>query len=291
MYNMVFKIYGYFLMVVNVPYVLKDYFAPETGREYGVGFIKKLVVTVRMAANNLTIISGSNFFEHLAMATKILRVPKSTEGCLVECGSYKGVSTSNLSLVARLCNRRLNVFDSFQGLPEPSERDKAHIIAQMGKVDTYAKGAWAGSLEEVKGNVTRHGAIEVCDFNVGFFEDSMPHFEKDCAFAFIDVDLRDSLETCVRYLWPLLMDGCCIFTHEAHHKEIAALFFDTEWWRENLSAEPPGLIGASTELGMVPGGHFLRGIGYAVKNPQVLDLREDPQVGASRDKAGRRAAC
>ena len=38
------------------------------------------------------------------------------------------------------------------------------------------------------------------------------------------VDLKDSLMTCLRYLWPLLEDRCCVFTHEASHMEIASLF-------------------------------------------------------------------
>jgi hypothetical protein len=44
------------------------------------------------------------------------------------------------------------------------------------------------------------------------------------------VDLRASLETCVRTIWPMLVDGGALFVHEARHHEIASLFFDDAWW-------------------------------------------------------------
>jgi O-methyltransferase len=34
--------------------------------------------------------------------------------------------------------------------------------------------------------------------------------------------------------------------------EIASLFFDKEWWINNLNADPPGLIGAGNGLGLFP---------------------------------------
>ncbi|MFB0562656.1 MAG: TylF/MycF/NovP-related O-methyltransferase [Candidatus Lokiarchaeia archaeon] len=217
------------------------------------------------------------------MASKILNIPKSIEGCVVECGSYKGASTTNLSLICVICNRKLEVFDSFEGLPQPSEQDKAHTVVHTLKVPTYSKGDYYGSLEEVKGNISRYGDIRVCNFNVGYFDDTLPKFKKKCAFIYLDVDLRDSLETCLRHLWPLLQDGCCLFTHEALHMEIASLFFDKEWWRNNLNCYPPGLIGAGSGLGLIPeSGGFTSAIGYTVKNPQILNFKEEPQTGIKK---------
>jgi hypothetical protein len=84
--------------------------------------------------------------------------------------------------------------------------------------------------------------------------------------AFLDVDLRSSLETCVRALWPQLVPGGRIFVHEAPHLEIASLFFDERWWQENLGAPAPGLIGAGCGLGLSPGvGGWRSWIGYAAK--------------------------
>jgi len=270
-----------FLIVAGMPVTLSEFFSRATGAEYGVSFPSKLLLVVRMIRNNFSIISGSNFLEHLAMATKILNIPASVNGCVVECGCYKGASSANLSLVCALTYRDLEVFDSFAGLPEPEGDDRAHVVLAAQEVPTYAMGSWSGEFEEVRNNIRRYGRLEVCNFHVGYFEDTLPGFSREVAMAFADVDLVDSLTTCLTYLWPVLQDGCCFFTHEAHHMEISNLFFNRDWWRDHLDADPPGLIGANTGLGLVPAsGGYTSAIGYTVKNPTSLDFKESPQLGA-----------
>lgn len=272
--------YKAFLLLVTLPVTLSPYLRGSTGEAYGVGLLAKLVLAAKMVRNNIRIPSASNFVEHLVMATTILNIPRAAQGCLVECGSYKGGSTANLSLVAELCGRQLEVFDSFDGLPPPADDDRAHTLLHRGERHTYEEGAWAGTLEEVKGAISRYGAIQACSFSAGYFEATLPDFNRSTVFVFADVDLRDSVDTCVRYLWPLLSDGAYFYTHEASHMEIASLFFDREWWRARLDCEPPGLVGAGTGLGLIPGsGGFGSALGYSIKAPEAAELEDVPQPG------------
>jgi O-methyltransferase len=264
-----------------VPVILTEYFQRETGREYGIGFLAKIKLALQMRHNYARITTGSRVIEHLLMATQIMRVPKSVEGVVVECGSFKGGSATNLSLVCQLCDRKMEIFDSFAGLPEPTEVDAQHLLVTVGQVHTYEKGAWKGALEEVKGNISRYGDVGRCNFNVGYFDESLPHFKnRKIVFAFLDVDLKTSLETCLNYLWPQLQDGCYVFTHEAPHMEIASAFFDEEWWKSHMDSKAPGLIGAGTGLGLLPGaGGFRSDLGYTVKNPALTNFVVNPQTG------------
>jgi len=62
--------------------------------------------------------------------------------------------------------------------------------------------------------------------------------------------------------------------------EIASLFFEKEWWHDNLNCDPPGLIGAGSGLGLLPStGHFKSALGYTIKNTQALSFNEMPQTG------------
>lgn len=263
-----------------VPVILTEYFQAQTGREYGIGFFTKVKLALKMRRNYGRITTGSRVIEHLLMATQIMRVPKAVEGCVVECGSFKGGSATNLSLVCALCDRQMEIFDSFAGLPEPTAVDAEHLLVTVRQVHTYAKGAWKGALEEVKGNITRFGDVERCNFNVGYFDESLPKFQnRKVVFAFLDVDLRTSLETCLTYLWPQLQNGCYVFTHEAPHMEIASVFFAEDWWR-SLSSKAPGLVGAGSGLGLLPAsGGFRSDLGYTVKNPSLSDFVVNPQTG------------
>jgi O-methyltransferase len=269
------------LIAMSMPIILSEFFDDETGKDYGVSFFTKLKLVYVMAGNRKRVTTGSHFLEHLLMASEILKVPKSVPGCVVECGSYKGGSATNLSLVCDLTGRKLEIFDSFAGLPAPEQSDKEHVLVGLQTIHTYEEGAWCGTLPEVRQNITAHGRISVCNFNPGFFDQSLPSFKQPCVLVFADVDLRSSLETCIEYLWPRLQNSCCFFTHEAPHLEISALFYDYPWWQAHLNSSAPGLLGAGMGVGLLPeSGGYRSDLGYAVKNPAVESYVEDPQTGA-----------
>ena len=117
------------------------------------------------------------------------------------------------------------------------------------------------------GNIGKFGSLKLCTFNKGYFEDTLPLFHEQVAFVFCDADLKESVRTCLRYLWPLMADGGIFFTHEAHHVEIGQLFYDGEMW----GGRPPGLVGAGSGLGISPQRDGFAGscIGYTVKNPNI----------------------
>mgnify|MGYP000191489680 CR=1 FL=1 len=282
------RCYRLALLVASLPVILGEYLRPENGAQYGVGVADKLVLAGKMLRNNRAIPTGSSFVEHLVMATEVLSTPSEVEGAIVECGAYKGGSTANLSLVAGLCDRDLVVFDCFEGMPDPGDADAEHLLVASERVHTYEENSWSASLREAVDNIERYGDASAVSIRPGYFEETMPAFDEPVALAFLDVGLRSSAETAVRELWPLLGDDRYLFTHEAKHMEIAGLFFEREWWREHLDADPPGLVGAGSGLGLHPGANgFSSLLAYARKNPDtgafdtVAETGEDNTVDAS----------
>jgi hypothetical protein len=205
-------------------------------------FLKKFVLGLRMLFNALTLPIGSTPKAHLAMAQKILEIPPEVPGDVIECGTWKGGSAANLSLVCRITGRKLRIYDSFEGLPEGKPEDR--------ESKNYQKGEFFGSLEEVKANIRSHGALECCAFIKGWFEDTLPDLGQPIVLAFVDVDLEASLETCVRYIWPNLVDAGYLFIDEFVNLDYCALFFSEKYWMENFQRTPPGLVGAGTGLAL-----------------------------------------
>lgn len=185
---------------------------------------------------------------HFVLVAKFI-LDLDIDGPIVECGAYKGGSSTQLSVIAKNTNRKLYVCDSFQGLPIPvSSNDGVATIFGHSRVHTFKEGDYAAPLEEVKSNVAKYGCIEVCEFIPGFFNESLPKLEVNPAVIVLDVDLVSSAQDCLKYLWPQLKKGGYVFTHEAESETYIKGLMDREWWRKTLGECPPVIFGAGSSL-------------------------------------------
>ena len=178
--------------------------------------------------------------EILQYVTEILSLDEGRPGVVIEAGCFKGGSTAKFSLACKLAGRKLVVFDSFEGIPENEEQHGENIY---GESVGFQEGSYAGSLDEVRANVTRYGAIDQCEFIKGWFDDTMPAYGEQVAAAYLDVDLESSTYTCLRFLYPLLVKGGRIFSQDGHLPLVIAVFKDETFWRDELSAGLPDVDG------------------------------------------------
>jgi O-methyltransferase len=234
------------------------------------GFLQKLRILAAIFRVRRSVVGATHAGEQLALVSAVLKLK--SPGAVVECGTYQGASAIGLSLACALTDRKLFICDSFEGLPEPVAGDQDHAIVRDAQIATYQKGSWLGSLEVVRGNIQKYGDLSVCSFVQGYFDRTLPNFNEPVALAFCDVDLVESLKTCLRYLWPLMTDNGLFFAHEAHHHEIASLFYERRWWDE-IGFQAPGLVGAGSGLGLFlqADGTFGSSLGYTIKNPTARE--------------------
>jgi O-methyltransferase len=211
---------------------------------------KKLSLGIRFFLNGIRIPTGTTYKTHLAMALKLFETPPEVVGDVIECGTWKGGSATNLSLACRIVGRKLRIFDSFEGLPEGDALDR--------EAKLYKRGDWAGTFDEVRANIGRYGAPECCEYVRGWFKDTLPKLSSPVVLAFLDVDLEASLDTCVRHIYPNLTPAGHIFIDEVTGTDYCAIFYSERWWRENFDRTPPGLIGAGVGLAL---GEFYIGPG------------------------------
>lgn len=190
---------------------------------------------------------------HFALVAKFL-LGLDVKGPIVECGAFKGGSSAQLSLIARATGRKLYVCDSFQGLPAPTKSEAKVKIFNDTRTHTYQEGDYAATLEEIKGNIARYGAIEVCEFVPGFFNRSLPKLKVQPAAILLDVDLISSARDCLKSLWPRLKPGGYVFTHEAESETYMQGLMDKAWWKTHLKECPPLIFGAGSSLSPVAEG-------------------------------------
>jgi hypothetical protein len=264
--------YQKILTWLALPVILSRLFEANARRHRPVPRRALLRMALKSTTTSHRVQTASHYYEHLTMISAFLGMPEDVPGVVVECGCFKGGSTINLSMGAKLAGRELHVYDSFEGLPAPEGGDLAHTLLGRPVVHTYEAGMYAGSLPEVRGNVERYGAGEVVSYHPGFFSESMADFDTPVVMAFVDVDLVSSLQDAVKAIWPNLADGGSFFIHEAEHQEMVDFFYDKTWWREQLGVEAPGLIGGGTGVGLEPqDGLWGSGLAFTVKNPLVRE--------------------
>jgi O-methyltransferase len=189
--------------------------------------------------------------EQLYLINHVLQIPRDVPGNVAEFGCFKGRTSAVLSIACKATGRRLVIFDSFAGLP-PTDYSVAEIVTQ--NPVSYAEGDYRGTLDEVRSNIAKYGAVEVCDFVPGFFDETLPQRSADqWVMIFEDADLPSSVRDVLRYAWPALRKGGTFFCHEARDPGVVALFFDREWWLRTHGEEPPQLVGSAIGLPLAAG--------------------------------------
>ena len=213
---------------------------------YRLTWRKKVRLARRLYRNSRRLTTGVSYKGHLAIAAKLFETGPGVEGVVVECGSWVGGTTTNLSIICDVAGRDLIVYDSFAGLPAPAPGD------DMGP---DVEGGFRGDLETVRANVERYGVAERCTFRKGWFRDTLPNHTEPIALCLVDVDLKSSMHDCIVNLWPHLVDRGYVFFDEYVLLDRCALFYSERFWREYLGSDPPGLVGAGTGVGV--GQYFL----------------------------------
>jgi len=139
------------------------------------------------------------------------------EGAFVECGVWRGGSAAIMGLANKHCGtrRKLHLFDSFEGLPEPSAHDGA-------LASSYSGGRSSGKLETIDECVASREEVEEflfgkigldrlqTEFHQGWFQNTVPADAEgigSIAVLRLDGDWYDSTRVCLMHLYPLLAVG------------------------------------------------------------------------------------
>lgn len=124
---------------------------------------------------NNTGLSEQRLYSLFSLAKKVCvdNIP----GNFVECGVADGGSTALMAAVMKRYSklpRILYAFDSFEGLPEPTEEDKYNGVAA--ELEGWGKGSCAAPESKVLNLCTQLGVSDVVRTVKGYFQDTLPQF-------------------------------------------------------------------------------------------------------------------
>ena len=163
-----------------------------------------------------TMVGRSGLLTTYDLASKIER--DKIEGCFVECGVASGGCSALMAMVAKK-SRQTWLFDSFEGLPDPTIEDTADITNPLWEdrhSPTLSKGYCLGTYDEV--DRLLFSKLRLSRANIfmvkGWFQDTLPEYKDkvgDISFLRIDGDWYESTKCCFENLYDNVISGGYIF--------------------------------------------------------------------------------
>lgn len=125
---------------------------------------------------------------------ELARQTLSLEGDYWECGVYNGGSASMIH-DAIPSDRKLVLFDSFEGLPQETEHDNFHKKGDFNDVD----------FERVKEYFSTRSNVTIVK---GFVPETFSGFtDSKICFLHLDLDLYEGYKYTLEFVWPRLVNG------------------------------------------------------------------------------------
>jgi len=187
-------------------------------------------------------------------------------GDVIECGIFQGVTSILMAKLmdVRQSDKKLFLFDSFQGLPEPDR--------QVDASTNFQKGGWTANRKDVEALLEKYNVLERCIIFEGWFSETLPTLSEgqQFCFAYIDADLYSSTVDCLKHLWPRLGQKSVAVFDDYHHPSGGVRKAVDDWLAET---------GEIIHVGAVSQSFVIRGLSEAKDNIECLFL----QTGNSRE--------
>jgi hypothetical protein len=167
--------------------------------------------------------SSDKEWRQLMMYNELMYKLEKVPGDIAEFGVAAGISLISFFRILKNLEegntRKFYGFDSFEGLPELSEKDVVKDEATAS--EEMKKGGYAhkDAYPELLSFAEKNSSVKLLK---GWFNESVPKFfsenpETRLAFIHMDADLYDSTKTALENSWNRLVPGGIILFDELHH--------------------------------------------------------------------------
>ena len=150
-------------------------------------------------------------------------------GDFVEMGCYKGDTSLLLAEIVKASEKKLWIYDSFEGLPEKKEVDKS----VMGVL--FRGGELAVTKREVKQRFLRAN-LPVPVIKKAWFSELVENdLPEQIAFAFLDGDFYESIKDSIKLVAPKMSDGGVMVVHDYTNLALPGVKRAVDEWMQGKS--------------------------------------------------------
>jgi len=172
---------------------------------------------------SFTMVPMERYIDNLRIVSKISAI----RGDIVECGVWRGGMSAGMAEILG-SNKIYHLFDSFEGLPTPTERDGREAFDFQKEKNSPHYFDNCSVEQEVAERAMKLARVEFL-IHKGWFQDTIPDkkFGKGIALLRLDGDWYDSTMLCLEHFFPQLniggiliiddyfnWDGCTLAVHD-----------------------------------------------------------------------------
>jgi hypothetical protein len=180
---------------------LKTVIGPHNKLRRPVLRLAKLRSNFYLALSNLKANHFMSCLNSRKLALVGLCLSQTRGGDVVECGSFKGGTAIFMGMLLREWgdSRKIHTFDTFEGIPKPTDADGDTFYQEGLFQDT--------SLEEVRNHIKAHNLDQTVAIHKGLVQDTFPRIwrdERNISFALVDTDQYLGTREGLRQILPRL---------------------------------------------------------------------------------------
>lgn len=168
---------------------------------------------------------------------ELARLVKNVPGSIAECGSYEGASA--YLIASELPDTPIHLFDSFEGLPAPSNEDRSAD-------SMWKKGDLTAREETIRENLRRFSNIVI---HKGWIPDTFAAIaDERFRLVHIDVDLYKPTLDSLAFLYPRMNRGGIIVMDDYGFTNCEGAFAAAQ---EYMSDKPEPIVQCPTGQGII----------------------------------------
>ena len=162
--------------------------------------------SIHASLSSHTMIPRARYVHNLGLAERA----RTIEGAIVECGVWRGGMIAGIAKIVGK-HREYVLFDSFEGLPEPTAADGDEAVSwQSNRHAADYFNNCSAEMSEAHAAMCAAG-IEAPTIHQGWFDTTVPAFaakwHEDIALLRLDGDWYESTMVCLQHLFPLVVSG------------------------------------------------------------------------------------
>jgi hypothetical protein len=173
-------------------------------------------------------------------------------GDFVECGVWRGGASLLMAELLRRAgvrDRKVWMFDSFEGLPPPQEIDGEEALAYAQNTDSpWYHDNCRASVEEVQRLADAMGLAPYTEIVKGWFDQTLPACRRrigPIAILRIDGNWYDSVRCCLENLYDQVVEDGFVIAHTYYTYDGCALAVNEFLGERRLAHRVEGIVGRS----------------------------------------------